>query len=1071
MIKSNTLIFFTILYVLSLFIVAFVTEKIYPKKPKIINNPYVYTLTLAVYCTSWTFYGSVGQAATHGIEFITIYIGPTLVIFTWWFLLKKIIRISENYSINSIADFVSFRYGKSKAIGIIVTIVCFFSIVPYIALQLKAMNETASILTGVASHTSQYFYADASFYVALLIGILGAIFGTIHFGDQRKHPGIAGVIAYESLIKLIIFLIAGFVITFIIFDGFSDILQQMSNSPQRIISNKFTSLTTVSESSKGSGKWLAMIFMSMMAVMFLPRQFHMTVVENHDEKHIPKMMYLFPLYLFLINIFVIPIAFAGIITFNNTGNPDYYSLTVLMENKYILLSMLIYIGGIAASTGMIFISSVSLANMFINNILLPITVKIFVTKSIGTYILHFKRLAIITVMVAGYFYYYTIGESFSLVSIGLASFAAICCFAPQILIGLFWKRANAKGAFYGILIGFVTWFYTIMVPYATKARLLPAYILDDGLFRIGALRPTQLFGITEMDFWAHALFWILLFNITVFIIISILTDTNETEEETSEICMNILNIKDISIKRSTISGISINHFVHLLTNFFGKTYANEKVYGFLEDIGKSEKDLTSFDLADLKNYTEKCLSEAVGPGASKLIIDSYLKMIGTGEEQVIDIFQELVSYGAGESKETLIKRLSELNILLDISKIFASQNTLQIKINQVIMQLKATFKFDEIILREKDGDKLFIIAGTKGILNTPLNKARQVTPNNSFINKTVHERKQFAVNDISQIELNQYSAFLKDSGVVSFCHTPLIVGDKMLGVISTFSKIYKDIFTDEFLTILQTIANQIAFSMHNQKQNDKLIKMNSIAKEMEIAERIMTTLLPEKSPDIKKLDISGSCTPSKYVGGDYYDFFIPKKGFVDFVIADVSGHDIASALIMTEFRSLLKCIIKSNSCDTPSEIVKKLSKGISQDLHKMEFIITLFYMRIDIEKNTIVYTNAGHNYPIIIQDSKIIEMKGGGPLFGFVDDYQYTHHEIPYNKGDTIYLYTDGVTETENEQDTQFGIETLYNLLIEHQNKSAFEIQTLINNELLLFRRNAPQNDDITMVVIKIKED
>lgn len=1071
MINSGLLISVTIIYILSLFVIAFLTEKIYPKKPELINNPYVYTLTLAVYCTSWTFYGSVGQAATHGIDFITIYIGPTLIIFTWWFLLKKIVRISENHQINSVADFVSFRYGKSKSIGILVTLVCFFGIVPYIALQLKALNETASILTGIASHTSQNFYGDASFYVAILIGVLGSIFGTIHFGEKRKHPGIVGVIAYESLIKLVIFLIAGFIITFIIFDGFFDILNQISDSPYRLIQEKFQSLITASEDSGSTSKWFSLTFMSMMAVMFLPRQFHMAVVENLNENHIPKMMYLFPLYLFIINIFVIPIAFAGIITFNDTGNPDYYSLSILTENHYYTLGIIVYIGGIAASTGMIFISSVSLANMFINNILLPLSVKLFVSRNIGNMILHFKRLAIILIMIASYFYYYGIGESFSLVNIGLASFSAITIFSPQILFGLFWKRANAKGAFFGILSGFIVWFYTTVIPYATEAKVLSDSILNNGLCGIGILKPTQLFGITGLDFWSHSLFWSLLFNLVIFFSLSFFTQTNQTEDETADICLNILNLKELSAQQKSITGISIDQFIHILNNFFGEVYAKEKIYDYLEDIGKTEKELTSFDLADIKKYTEKCLSEAVGPGAAKLVIDSYLNMLGTGEEQVIDVFGDLLSYGVGESKDTLVKRLTELNVLLEISKIFGSQKSLQDKMQQVIVLLKETFKFDEVILREKEDNHLLIIATTDNIRGKPIDESRTIKPDNSYINKAVFEHRQYAVNDISTIDLNQYSAFLKDQGVVSFCHTPLMIDDQLIGIMSTFSKLHKDIFSTEFMNILQTIANQIAFSLRNQRQNDELFKMTALAKEMEIAEGIMKTLLPEQSPDIPKLDISGSCIPSKYVGGDYYDYFVTKEHRTDVIIADVSGHNIASALIMTEVRSLLKNIISSEDCDCPAIIVRKLLNEISPDLHKLEFIITLFYMRIDLENNRIIYTNAGHNPPVLIQNNQLIELSGGGPLLGIIDDIEYTHHELPFHTGDIIYLYTDGVTETENEQNFQFGTNQLYEILKKHSESSAKQIQDDIIETISTFRGDALQNDDITMVVIKKTED
>lgn len=298
-----------------------------------------------------------------------------------------------------------------------------------------------------------------------------------------------------------------------------------------------------------------------------------------------------------------------------------------------------------------------------------------------------------------------------------------------------------------------------------------------------------------------------------------------------------------------------------------------------------------------------------------------------------------------------------------------------------------------------------------------------------------------------------------------------MIDDQLIGIISTFSKIHKDIFSDEFMNLLQTIANQIAFSLRNQRQNDELFKMTALAKEMEIAEGIMKTLLPEESPNIPKLDISGSCIPSKYVGGDYFDYFVCKENKVDVIIADVSGHNIASALIMTEVRSLLKNIIPSEDCDCPAIIVRKLLNELSPDLHKLEFIITLFYMRVDLENHRIIYTNAGHNPPILLQNGNRIELSGGGPLLGIVDDVEYTHHELPFHPNDIIFLYTDGVTETENEQQEQFGINRLYDVLESHQHKNANAIQNIVIKELSDFREEALQNDDITMVVIKKLED
>jgi sigma-B regulation protein RsbU (phosphoserine phosphatase) len=606
-----------------------------------------------------------------------------------------------------------------------------------------------------------------------------------------------------------------------------------------------------------------------------------------------------------------------------------------------------------------------------------------------------------------------------------------------------------------------------MLPYVIKAGFLSKDILINGLFGLGLFKPTQLFGIVGLDFWSHCLMWTTFSNLFVFVTVSILTSQNTTEIETADLCINALSIKEVGKRKKSLTGVNIGHFVEILSNFFGEKYAREKLEEYLHRKGKTIDELGSIDLADLKTYVERTLSKAMGPGAAKLILEKYLETIGSGEKDVMDIFKDIVSFGVGESKDTLVKRLSELNVLLEISNIFSTQESLNDKLAKVINLLKSTFKFDEVVLREKSGNNLFTLACTLKEDENPFYFERKFEDDGSFINRTIKEKKQFAVNDIDTIELNQYSALIKDLGIVSFCHTPIIIEDEVIGIISTFSKLYKNIYTDEFLQILQTIANQIAFSIYNQRQNEKIIHMNALAKEMEVAENIMKVLLPEKPPQIKNLDISGICIPSAYVGGDYYDYFIPEEGVLDVVIADVSGHNIASALIMTEVRSLLKSIIASKCCETTSHIVSKLSSELAADLQKLEFIITLVYLRINVKEQTVTFTNAGHNPPVIFNNNKFYELKGGGPLLGIKDNYNYNHKTIKFKANDLLYLYTDGIVETENSNKEQYGTERLYKLILNNINKPCDNIKEIIVEDLNFFRENEPQKDDITMILIK----
>ncbi|MGA1863161.1 SpoIIE family protein phosphatase [Deferribacter thermophilus] len=1055
-------------YFLSLFIIAYYGEKLFKNNKKIISNPYIYSLTLGVYCTTWTYYGSIGKAATSGIDFITIYIGPTLVVFTWWIFLKHIIRVSDEYNITSIADFISFRYGKSKYLGIIVSLFCIFGIIPYIALQLKAITETFLLVSDGDLKNQVTVFKDISFYFSLIIGLIGAFFGTRHVSEARKHPGLISIIAFESIFKLVIFVIGGVFITFFMFNGFSDIIEKMANHKNILIANKLDALITIKGSVNSYFQWFTMIMLSMFAVMFLPRQFHMSVVENLDVDHIDKAMYLFPLYLFIINLFVIPIAFAGIIVFNNTGDPDYYFLNILKNNGNNILLILVYLGGLAAGSGMVIVSSVSIANMVVNNIIIPIFVKKIVKFDLSFGLIFFKRFLVVLIVIVSFFYFKYIGKHFSLVSIGLTSFAAVSQFAPPIIIGLFWERVNEKGAIAGLIAGFIIWFFTLIIPDMVNAGLISESIMFEGIFGISILKPYALFGLDSLDIWSHSLFWSMLFNVSMLVIVSLITKQSETEMETAIIFKREFYLKEIiKVKKKTIVGLSYDDIFTLLSKFLGEKLAEEKLKQYLAQKGKDVPELNMADLAELRDYSEKVISEIIGPGASKLIMDSYFEMLGKGEDKVLDIFKDLLSYSVGESKDTLVKRVSELNVLLEISKIFSNIGSLDQKLLKSLNLLKKTFKFDLVVLRVLEENTLRLRAYA-GQLSHNLDLDREITElYSSFVGKCILEKKPVAVNDINLVPVNENVLALKDAGYISFCHLPLIIEGEVKGVISFFSKIYKGMYTTEFVSILESVAHQIAFSIKSYEQTKELIKMREIEKELEIARSIQRSLLPQKAPQIEGIEFSGVCFAYEFVGGDYYDYFELGNNILDVVIADVSGHNVASALLMSEVRSLLKSIIATNPNLQPKDIINKLNLEIYDDLEKLEFIITLVYLRVDLQNKKITYVNAGHPKPIICRNNDTVVLEGGDPLLGVLKDYSFTQYDYKFYNGDFLFLYTDGVTEAENSKNEFFGVD---NLLLTIKNNCGFssdEIIAHVYDELLRFIGENKQKDDVTMVGIK----
>jgi sigma-B regulation protein RsbU (phosphoserine phosphatase) len=1066
---NNIILIITILYLLFLLLIAFVSEKIYGKKKKILDNPYVYALTLAAYCSTWSFYGSIDRAATSGIDFLNIYIGPTLIVFTWWFLLRKIIVIAETHNINSIAGFLSFRYGKSKNLGALVTVLCFISIIPYISLQLKAFSDSISIIVRHSYNVPSSIFSDVSLTLTLLLGIVTAIFAIYLNIEHRKHPGLIGVIAFQSICVLIIVLIVGSYITFQQYGGFANIFSLGLNNENVDISEHVRKITSLPNYRGAGFDWFSINAMSMLTILLLPRMFHMAVVENLSEKNLSKLIYLFPLYLFLINIFVYPIAIAGILNNSEYNFKSYFIFIPLLKNNMLFLTLIVYLGGLAAGISMILVSTITLANMAVNYIIIPLLLKVFLIKKKKLIILHLRRFCIFGILILAYLYYYFFGYTLRLRDMGLISFSAIVQFAPAFLFGLYWKKANTKGAVYGIISGFIVWGYTVLLPYLVNVGVISDKIILQGPFNIAFLKPTALFGLENLGLWGHAFFWSILINTFIFSIFSLFTEQSEIERETANICIKSMDISEIIETTKTPADLTLNDFKELLTNFFGENFAKVKLKQFLENINKDKETLTTSDLVKLKNIVENTLSEAVGPSASKLIIDTYVDIKGIKERKFINVFRDLVSLGTGESKDTLIKRISELNLMLNISNIFSEVGNLQIKVYKVLNLIKNTFKIDAVILREKRGDNLVVISFAGDNKDGFLMSFDRVLDNNSYIGKTVLEKRQIAVNDIDEAKLNDYSIELKNSGVVSFCHIPLLVNNEIVGVLSIFSKLYKGIFTDDFLIILQSIANQIAFYINNIKQTEELIRMRELSKELEIAKNIQKSLLPYKYPDISGIDISAVCLPSEFVGGDYYDFFITDNNCLDIVIADVSGHDVAAALIMSEVRILIKTIISYRQNARPSEIVTLLNKIIFNDLEKMEYIITLLYMRFDFNINIVYYVNAGHTRPIICRNSSISELKDGDVLIGAIKDYNYSDYMIPMFRDDIFLLYTDGVTEAENEIGEFFGEKKLMDCLRQNREEHCKNIQDSILSELIKFRGLQKQKDDITMVVLKLK--
>jgi len=648
-----TLLFTLLSYLLLLFSVAYFAERKELQGRSLVSNPYIYSLSLAVYCTSWTFYGSVGKAANAGLSFLAIYIGPTLMAALWWIVLRKIVYISKENRITTISDFISSRYGKSLGLSALVTFVAVIGITPYLGLQLKAIMTTFSLLSGrpEGSHFAGWF-------ISLLLGVFAVIFGARRLDASERHGGLVFAIAFESAIKLVAFLSVGIFVTYGLFNGFGDILAEIKTGP-------FAGLTRIgSDSGVSFLEWTSLTFLSMMAVMFLPRQFHVAVVENYSAGHIKKAMWLFPLYLFLINVFVLPIAYGGLLLGDIQSSADYYVLSIPLHYGHPLLALFVFVGGFSAATAMIIVESVALSTMVMNSFVMPTFWNLRAFKNFSTVMLNIKRVVILGCVFLGYTFAVTIGEYYSLVDIGLKSFEAVTIFAPSMLLGLYWKGGNKKGAIAGIIAGFSVWIYTLLIPALMRAGIIEPHGVMGAIFSSRLLNPTALFGLEGLDRWSHSLFWGLLLNLLSFVGVSIFTRQSDAETRQAIIFVDSYSPLQFS---QTHRPVNIAEIEDILGQYIGQFEAREVVDVFLKKNMITRQTISGEWLQKLRQEAEQILSGALGPSISTLVFQE--RMVLTHDEalRVSDSIQQ-ISRSLRLSRQELAEANRQLAMLKEFSE-------------------------------------------------------------------------------------------------------------------------------------------------------------------------------------------------------------------------------------------------------------------------------------------------------------------------------------------------------------------------------------------------------------------
>ncbi len=530
----NLLVFACLAYVVFLFTVAFRVERLAQiGAAKWLRSPVIYTLSLSVYCTAWTFYGAVGYAARSGLEFLTIYLGPTLVFVGWWWVLRKLVRIGRQQRVTSIADLISSRYGKSNLLGVIVTVICVIAATPYIALQLQSVTLSFGVFA--SSSTAGWALPDknsTALWVAGGLAVFTVLFGTRNLDANEQHTGVVTAIAVEAVVKLIALLAVGVFVVWGVASGPGDIIMRIGYSD-------------VAEWPLQPSRWVGLMALSGAAVICLPRMFQVLVVENSDERHLATASWAFPLYLLLMSLFVVPIAVVGLQVLPKGSNPDLFVLTLPLSQGQGGLAMLAFLGGFSSATSMVIVAAIALATMVSNHVVMPLWLWLRPTKSVAgdvrRVVLLSRRLSIAGILGLGYMYYALSGGSSALAAIGLISFAGVAQMLPAILGGIFWRGATRVGAVLGLLIGFAVWGFTLFLPSFGPGAVLSHAVFDQGLLGLQWLRPRSLFGIEGMDPLIHAVFWSLILNTVAFTLGSLLSFPGPVERVQGAAFVNVFD--------------------------------------------------------------------------------------------------------------------------------------------------------------------------------------------------------------------------------------------------------------------------------------------------------------------------------------------------------------------------------------------------------------------------------------------------------------------------------------------------------------------------------------------------
>jgi Na+/proline symporter/signal transduction histidine kinase/CheY-like chemotaxis protein len=636
MISGWLIIAISITYVGFLFAIAYWGDKSSRLYQSSITRGLVYSLSLAVYCTSWTFYGAVGRASNEGLGFLPIYLGPFLMILFGMPLIRRLVIMGKRQKTTSIADFIASRYGKSQILAIMITVIATIGIIPYIALQLKGIAMGYNLVTTGVHGTNLSAIPvnqDSAWYAAMFLAVFTVLFGTRHLDSTEHHQGMVQAVAFESIVKLIAFLAVGIYVCYVMFDSMDDIFTQVHQQSNLInFSLGGFDVTTM----------ITQTIVAMFAIICLPRQFHVTVVENAHIDDLKMVRWLLPLYLFLISFFVLPIAGAGLLTFDGQQvDTDTFVLLLPISQDQTWLTILAFIGGSSAATAMVIVSAVTLSTMISNEIIIPAFLailgdKVRKHKNLSHIILLIRRVAIIAVIMAAYAFYRAAGEKASLTAFGLLSFVAAAQFAPAIIGGLIWRRGNFQGAMIGLLVGFSVWFTTLLLPIlAVPDTFIPA------INQLGLQLPAEMSAINSgISHINQGTIWSLTLNLLCYVMFSLFTRQSIREKiQVATLFQEDNQPANVTHEQDWV-GVASNEDIRAVSERFLGPEKTRSLFDYYETRFQTRLSAGKQATPEFLRYIETQLASVIGSSTAKVVLDSTLKGREMQIEDVVSIVDE-----------------------------------------------------------------------------------------------------------------------------------------------------------------------------------------------------------------------------------------------------------------------------------------------------------------------------------------------------------------------------------------------------------------------------------------------